>query len=472
MIKFGTSGWRGIIAEDFTFRNVKIAVQAIAEYLKEIGGNSIVIGYDTRFLSEDFAKLACEILISNNIKVFLSSSDVPTPTVAFYTVKYKASGAINFTASHNDYIYNGLKFSSSSGGPALPEETDRIEKLIKNIDFDRIKIKKTNNSDDIEYYSGAEYLASLENIIDFGVIKRAKKRVVYEAFYGTGRNYVPKLLEERTEFSMINGFRDPLFGKKHPEPIRENLKELSEKVFSSNADIGIATDGDADRFGFIDKDGSYFAPNIILPIVYYYLITIRGMKGNVSRTISTTSMLDRIAKKYGYKAIETPVGFKYIGDTIVKGECIFGGEESGGASISGWLAEKDGILMNALIVEIISVTNKSLKELYAELVHEFGEVFSKRIDFDFSGNKEPIQIRLKEAANSLVNERKILKASFFDGIKIFFDEDNWILYRFSGTEPKVRIYIESTTLDRLSNLESFSKTLFFSAKGVEDEVWF
>lgn len=470
MIKFGTSGWRGVIADDFTFDNVKIAVQAIAEYLKETMGNSIVVGYDTRFLSEDFAKLACKILVANNIKVFLSLFDVPTPTVSFYTVKYKANGAINFTASHNDYIYNGLKFSSSSGGPALPEETNRIEELTKKINIDNIKIGEIKNSNDIEYYNGDEYLATLENMIDFDAVRKAKKKVVYEAFYGTGRNFVPKLLEGKTEFSMINGYRDPFFGKKHPEPIKENLKELSEKVLLEKADIGIATDGDADRFGFIDKDGDYIAPNIILPIVYYYLIKVRGMKGNVSRTISTTSMLDRIAKKYGYKAIETPVGFKYIGDTIVKGECIFGGEESGGASITGWLAEKDGILINTLIVEIISVTNKSLKELYAELVNEFGEVFSKRLDFDFSGNKELIQNRLKNEIKNLINEGKILRVNFFDGIKVFFNEDDWILYRFSGTEPKVRIYIESTDLDRLSDLESFSKKLFFSLKGEKDEV--
>ncbi len=470
MVKFGTSGWRGIIAEDFTFNNVRVAVQGIANYVLENNGKEIVIGYDTRFLSEDFARVASEILIGNGIKVSLSRIDVPTPTVAFETVNRKAFGAINFTASHNDYIYNGLKFSSPSGGPALPEETNRIEKLIQKIELKDVKYSGRDVLYDVQYYDGSEYLKSLSLLVDFEPIKKAKKKVVYEAFYGTGRNYVPALLSNYTQFKMINGYRDPLFGKKHPEPIEKNLKELSLSVLEFNADIGISTDGDADRFGFIDKSGDYISPNIVLPIIYKYLIEYRGLRGNVSRTISTTTMLDRIAKKYGFEVVETPVGFKYIGETIIKGECIFGGEESGGASMIGWLAEKDGILMNALVVEIVSNTNRTLRELYNEIEAEFGEIYSKRLDFDFFGNRELTENTLKRNAAELQKKSRISRIVDLDGLKLFLDESDWILFRFSGTEPKARIYLEGTSKEKLEELETFSKILFLSSQGDNDKI--
>lgn len=467
MIKFGTSGWRGVIAEDFTFPNVRRAVQAIAFYLARKGGDSIVVGYDTRFLSEDFAEVAARVLVGNGLRVYLSKSDIPTPTVAYETVSKKASGAINFTASHNDYIYNGLKFSSSSGGPALPQETKQIEEIAYSLTEKQVKIFQGCLSESlVEYFDGQNYLESLKNMVDLHSIARARKKVVYEAFYGTGRVFVPRILSDITEFSMINGYRDPLFGKKHPEPIEGNLRDLSECVKESNADIGIATDGDGDRFGFVDQGGTYLSPNMVLPIVYKYLLDFRKMRGNVSRTISTTTMLDRIAKKYGFEAVETPVGFKFIGETIVNGECIFGGEESGGASMKGWLAEKDGILMNALMVEIISVTNKTLLELYKDIVREFGEVFSKRLDFEFKGDRTLSEKKLIDRVSELKSDGIVLGFSEMDGLKVFFEKNNWILFRFSGTEPKVRIYLESDSASNLAELEKMAKNLFSALEEV------
>jgi len=473
MIKFGTSGWRGIIAEDFTFRNVRIAVQAIADYLKEKNGERITVGYDTRFLSEDFAKNASEILAGNGLKVFLSKEDVPTPVVAFETVKSRSDGAVNFTASHNDYQYNGLKFSSLTGGPALPEETKRIEELASmNIegDFKEKKFEQCLKEGLINFYESSDYLSGLSRLVDFEAIRKERKKIAYEAFFGTGRNYIPRLLENITDFVMINGYRDPLFGKMHPEPIEQNLKNLSQKVIEERAFLGIATDGDADRFGAVDGNGIYFSPNKILAIIYKYLLTVRNMKGNVSRTVSTTTLLDRIAKKHGYLAIETPVGFKYIGDTLVRGEAIFGGEESGGASISGWLAEKDGILISSLLVEIVSITGKPLTKLYEEIIKEFGEIYTERLDFDFKGEREAVEEKLREKAKDLIKFSKISSFNEYDGLKFILGNDDWFLFRFSGTEPKVRIYLEATTKEKLTELGEFARATLFETADDKDEV--
>lgn len=465
-IKFGTSGWRGIIADDFTFENVKFAVYGIVKYLKEIEGKSVIVGYDTRFLSEDFAKSAAEIIAYNGIKVLYSQDDIPTPVVSYEVITKKLDGGLNFTASHNDYMYNGLKFSNKIGEPALPEETQKIEKYIdeafsKNTKINSLKFDEALDSHLIEILTKTDYISDLKKLIDVDKIKAKNLKVVYEPFFGTGRRFVPELLSNITDFTMIHGIRDPFFGKIHPEPIEANLKELSEEVLNVKADIGIATDGDADRFGFIDKDGSFIPPNIILSIIYYYLLKVRGMQGNVVRTVSTTSLLDRIARKNGFDAIVTPVGFKYIGEALYEGKAIFGGEESGGASLKGWLTEKDGILINGLVLEIVSHFGKTLKELQNDLFREFGEVDNNRIDIAFDES-------LKEKANNLLKDYIVKNKDFLDykeidetdGIKISFKDESGILFRFSGTEPKLRIYCESDSLEKLYNLNNLANKIF------------
>ncbi|MGB9695016.1 MAG: phosphoglucomutase/phosphomannomutase family protein, partial [Caldisericaceae bacterium] len=274
------------------------------------------------------------------------------------------------------------------------------------------------------------------------------------------RRFTPGLLEGITNFTMIHGVRDPLFAKMHPEPIESNLIDLRNAVVSKGCDLGVSTDGDADRFGFVDKDGSFISPDKILSIIYYYLLSERGFKGNVVRTVATTHLLDRIAKGFGFEALETPVGFKYIGDALEKGEAVFGGEESGGLSIKGWLPEKDGMLAILLVAEIVSRRKKSLTELFNELTARYGESYSSRLDFPFEGNKEAVEGNILEEVRKLKESQVIASIDEVDGIRGTMDDGSWILFRPSGTEPKMRIYFEATTQERLNQLLKFGREIF------------
>lgn len=467
-IRFGTSGWRGIIADDFTFQNVKIATAAIGEHIIAKGGKSIVVGYDTRFMAEDFARAASQVLAAYGIKVYLSSSDIPTPVIAHAILRKSADGGINFTASHNDYYYHGMKFSNKSGGPALPEETTDIEKRIeemikRNMPIKEIKFEESKKRGLIETFYDNKYYKDIMKLVDFTPLTDKKISVVYDALFGTGRLYLPRMLDSFTNLLLINGDRDPLFGNIHPEPIEENLKVLIKYVRRFHADIGLATDGDADRFGIVDKGGRYISPNKILAIIYYYLLNERGMKGNVVRSVATTSMLDRIAHHFGYKCIETPVGFKYIGDEIVKGNAIFGGEESGGATMQGWLPEKDGILIDLLVTEIVAKKRKRLSSLFRDLTSKFGEVYSERIDYTYETDVEITKKKLRENALNISKTEPVNSIQELDGIKIMFSNGEWLLFRFSGTEKKIRAYCESGSSATLNRLKSLANTVVYAS---------
>ncbi len=463
-IHFGTSGWRSIIAKDFTFDNVKIASFAIAQHLLDNKGKSVIIGYDTRFLSEEFAKLSAEVLAGYGINSYFSLSDIPTPVIAYLTVKNRTDGAINITASHNDAYYNGIKFSASTGGPALPEQTKDIEKRInaffKNpVDIKTMPFDEAIHKKIITPFKENGYIEAVKKLVDMDIIKKKYMRIIYEPFFATGRNYFPKAVKGAAHCTMIHGKRDTLFGGLHPEPTGKNLEPLKYRVIKSGAEIGLATDGDADRFGVVDSDGSYISPNMVLSIIYYYLLTERKIKGNIARTVSTTHMLDRIANAFGYRAIETPVGFKYIGDAVIKNEAIFGGEESGGATITGWLADKDGIFVDLMILEIISKRNKSMKALFREITEKFGEVYSQRLDFDYQGEREEKEKRLKTLVRKLEKEDDVKKINEIDGTKIIFKDNSWILFRFSGTEPKIRVYCEADDKNKLNILKKKGKEI-------------
>ena len=476
-IHFGTSGWRGIIAKDFTFENVKIASFAIAQHLLSSGGKSVIIGYDTRFLSEEFAKTAAEVLAGYGIKSYFSLTDLPTPVIAYQTVSKKTDGAINITASHNDPYYNGIKFSAKSGGPALPEETKDIEsrinaffkkpESIKTIPFETAMEKKL-----IVPFKENQYTDAVKKLVDIDIIRKKRVKVIYDPFFATGRKYFPKVARGIANCTMIHAKRDTLFGGLHPEPTGKNLGPLRRKVVNSGAKLGLATDGDADRFGVVDGDGTFISPNMVLPIIYYYLLTERKMKGNVVRTVATTHLLDRIAKSFGYESIETPVGFKYIGDAVVKGKAIFGGEESGGATIKGWIADKDGIFVDLLVLEIVSRRNKSMKALFKELTDKFGSVYSNRLDFNYKGEREKTETALKTIIRPLEKEDNVEKIKETDGTKIIFKDGSWILFRFSGTEPKIRVYAEATDKKQLKRLEDTGRNIINKAlsKGGKNEI--
>jgi phosphoglucomutase len=461
MIKFGTSGWRGIIGEDFTFANVRIAMQGIANYLKKSGqkGSGVIVAYDTRFLSEKFSSEAAKILAFNDIHAFLCTRDVPTPCVSFETVRRKAMGAINFTASHNPPEYNGLKFSTANGAPALPEVTQGIEREIHALQETNEKVDVYEKSELIETIDPKDrYLAELRNKVDVEAIRKSGLRIAIDSLYGTARDYLDYfLLEAGVEVKIIHNYRDPYFGGFSPECNEKNLGELRKVVGDEGFDLGLATDGDADRFGIIDDRNRFVSPNSIIALVALYLKRYRKVPGGLARSVATTHMIDAIARKLDVPAYETPVGFKYIGELILEDKIALGGEESAGMSMYRHLPEKDGILACLLVAEMVAATGKKLNELVEEAYQEFGYFYSKRADLKLTP-------QLKEAlARNLANPPaeleglKVREVNKTDGVKLIFDDSTWLLFRLSGTEPVARLYAEACTPKDLKHLIDIGK---------------
>jgi phosphoglucomutase len=456
MIKFGTSGWRGVIGEDFTFENVRLATQGIVNYLKKSKepGRGVIVGYDTRFLSEKFAAEAAKILSFNGFKTFLCNRDVPTPCVSFEAVRRKTYGAINFTASHNPPEYNGLKFSTSDGAPALPEVTRAIEQEIHTLENRQERIDFYQKDELIEVIDPKErYLGELRNKVDTEAIARSGLRVAVDSLYGTAREYLDYfLLDTGIEVKIIHNYRDPYFGGFSPECNQKNLGELRKLVATEKLDLGLATDGDADRFGIIDERSRFVSPNLIIALLALYLKRHRGFSGGLARSVATTHIIDAIARKLDIPCYETPVGFKYIGELILDGKIALGGEESAGLSVFGHLPEKDGILACLLVTEMVANTGKRIHQLTEELFREFGPYYSKRIDIKLTP-------QLKDSlASKLVNPPrqidgfKVRNIKTIDGVKLEINDQTWLLFRMSGTEPVARMYAEACSPKDLKNL--------------------
>lgn len=467
MIKFGTSGWRGIIAQDFTFDNIKICTQAIANYLlnddKTYKKNMpVIVGYDTRFMSETFAKLSAQVLAGNKIKTLLCKRNTPTPVIAYDIVKNKLAGGINFTASHNPPEYNGLKFSPSWGGPALPETTQKIEKYCSQIKLNDVKISSFDDglkSKLIEYYDPRPaYLKRIKELVNFKMLKKSSFKVAADILHGTGDDYLDTLLEQAgMKLKVINKERDVLFDGHSPEPNEANLKELKSVIKKESYKLGLSVDGDADRFGIIDSDGTFITPNQVIPILLYHLNKTRGWKGVVVRSVMTSHMIDKLAAKLGIEVKETPVGFKYIGDVLVQrpNDFIIGGEESGGLTIRGHVPEKDGIIACLLMAEAVAVNKKSLGAILKEITKLTGPVITSRKNYRLSQEKmDQFKKTLQDKAPEKFAGMKIQKVVTIDGYKFIIDNDTWIGFRLSGTEPIVRLYAESATNDKLKKLVS------------------
>lgn len=472
MIKFGTSGWRGIIAEDFTVEKVKFVTQAIVEYIKSEGkqDKGVIIGYDPRFMSEKFAETSARVLAGNNIKAYLCNRDTPTPVIAYEIVRNKLAGGINFTASHNPPQYSGLKFSPSWGGPALPDTTKFIEEKcnalsneqIKTIDFNKgkqeglIKIVDPKKS----------YFSRVAKLINFRAIKKSKLKIATDVLYGTGNGYLDALLEKAdVRQKVIHNWRDVLFGGNAPEPSNENLKELKEIVKKESCHLGLSTDGDADRFGIIDSDGSFINPNQTIAVLLYHLIKNRGWKGVVARSVMTTHLIDKLAKKFGLELKETPVGFKYIGEIMVSNENDFmiGGEESGGLTIRNHVPEKDGVVACLLVAEMVAVSKKSVNKILAEITKLVGPVYSDRINFHLTKQQmENLRDGLKSKVPKTFGSFKVKKVITLDGYKFILDHNSWLGIRLSGTEPVVRLYLESDSLSKINKLKSIGKKYILS----------
>jgi phosphoglucomutase len=452
-IKFGTSGWRGLIADDFTFANVRLAVTAIAEHVKTKAKQpAILVGYDTRFYSEEFSHLAVDILQHHGIRTLLCETFTPTPTVAYEIMRRKLDGAINFTASHNPAQYHGLKFSSADAGPALPEVTKDIEarvaKMIakdgpfpmspgagahgKNTSGEKVNLRES-------------YLRRLEELVHFDTLRKTKSKFVVDALHGCGAGYLDRALADHgVSVQAMRTERDCLFDGTGPDVSEENLAPLRKAVIDSNATAGLATDGDADRFGIVDRDGTWIQPNLILALVYDYLVETRKWKMPPARSVATTQMIDAVAKSHGQTTYQTPVGFKYIGQLIREDKIALGGEESAGLTIRGHVPEKDGILACLLVAEMIAARGASISEQIRAMFKKLGrEFWPVRENLHLSDEQKANAVKRVTVDASTLLGRKVVSMDRTDGAKFVFDDGSWMLLRVSGTEPLLRLYVEA-----------------------------
>ena len=442
-IRFGTSGWRAIIGDEFTFENVRLVTEAICRYLKtesDITGKPLVVGHDSRFMGETFTNVAAEIAASKGFRVLRCTGLTPTPTISHAIRSNNAVGGINFTASHNPPEYQGIKFSTADGAPALPEVTKQIEAGIE------VKAKADDAAGGIieDFDPRPAYLEDLKLKINFAAIAAAKGRYAYDAIWGTGRGYLDKALRDHgLEVETIHDTRDVLFGGRSPEPGEDHLDELREAVKTKNLTLGLATDGDGDRFGVIDSNGEFITPNQLIAILTDYLAESRSWTQGVARSVATSHQVDRVAKARGIKLYETPVGFKYIGELINKDEIILGGEESAGLSIRGHYPEKDGILACLLAIEAVAERQTTLTEQLNELYRRDGKLESGRIGVKLTPDvAAKLKDKLAQEPSDIAG-RRIENINRLDGVKFLFENNAWMLMRPSGTEPLVRIYAES-----------------------------
>jgi len=457
MIRFGTSGWRGLMGEEFTFHNVRVVVQAVANYLKQkFGGRpiSMAVGYDTRFLSERYALEAAKLLSKNTISVFLAERDAPSQALALQVIKRQCQGAINFTASFNPPQYNGLKFNVETGAPALPEVTDRIEEEVRKLmpRFSHVASyfpKENITRIDLQ----ADYLGFIQDKIDFAAIRDSGLRVGVDLLYGTSREYLDEILEENgVSVEGIHGYIDPYFGGVIPSCTEDNLAELKALVLEKKCRLGIATDADGDRFGIIDEEGTFIHQNFILAMLLDYLVRVKGWRGGVGRSITTTHLIDRIASRYGLPLYKTKVGFKYMADLFLRGDIIFGGEESACIAVRDHLPEKDGIFAGLLVTEMLAVEGRSLGALRDSLFEQYGTMVGGQRNVPLTPDRVKKLKALVQNPPTKVGRRKVTQVETIDGIKLDLEGGDWFLLRPSGTEPVIRCYAEASSKKGVESL--------------------
>jgi phosphoglucomutase len=453
MIKFGTSGWRAIIADEFTFAAVRRVTQAIANYLQaQAAGSEIIVGYDTRFMAEVFAAEAARILAANGFKTLLCDRPTPTPAIAYAIRARGARGAINFTASHNPPQYCGMKFSTADGAPALPEVTGAIEREIQNVaDGSPAPTQPAQEVESLALVN--DYLGELATKIDFNAIADAGLRIVYDPLWGTGRGYLNKALTDiGCEVAVLHDWRDVYFGGHSPEPDEEYLHEMRERITTGGYHLGVSTDGDADRFGIMDRDGSFISPNLVVALLVDYLAESRGWTDAVARSVATTHLIDRVAARRGIKVYETPVGFKFIGQLITEDKIGIGGEESAGLSIRGHVPEKDGILACLLVAEMVAKRGVSVREMAEQVYEAVGKLVSGRVGVRLTPElQEGLKAKLAADPQTL-GGRRVTAVNRLDGAKFILEDGTWLLMRPSGTEPLVRIYAEASNEQELEVL--------------------
>ena len=463
-IKFGTSGWRAIMAEEFTFANVQRAVGGIARYVasQKPQGARVIVGRDPRFLGETFCTMAADILSAQGITPLVVAEPAPTPAFAHAVVHHKADGVINFTASHNPPEYNGIKFSTPDGCPALPDVTKKIEAEIVAGDTANTtppsRAKTTHGALDPK----PAYLKRLAEIIDLDVIRKAKLRAVFDPMWGAARGYSDEVLRGAgLQVATVHDYRDVLFGGHAPEPDDHLLEDLRKKMRETGAQIGIATDGDADRFGIVDADGTFLQPNYVIALLFDYLVESRGWKNGVAKSVATTNLINALAEKHGVELHETPVGFKYIGELIMQDKIAIGGEESAGLSIRHHVPEKDGVLAGLLCCEAVARRGKSLGEQLQAVCNQVGSYYPMRENFRLTPEvKEKFTEKLRSDPRDF-SGNKVSQVVRTDGLKVLFTDGSWVCYRLSGTEPVVRVYSEARSEKDLEKLSAAAKHWIF-----------
>ncbi len=452
-IRFGTDGWRAVISDTFTFANLRLVAQAIADYvLAEAEGRpEVVIGFDTRFLSDRYAAEVARVLAGNSIVAHLTRADAPTPAISYAVVHKQAAAGIMLTASHNAPRYNGVKLKADFGGAALPEQAEQVEAyLARNQDRARwpnvMDYETALDQNLIRRFDPAwAYYEHLGGLVDMDVISGSELRVVADAMYGSGRKCISDMLARtRCRVYEIRGEMNPGFGGIHPEPVAHYLSALGAAIQTHHADVGLATDGDADRLGAMDSLGEFVDPHHIFALTLQYLVEERGWSGSVVKSISTTRMVDRLAARYDLPLVETPVGFNHIADHMLNDDVLIGGEESGGLSIKGHIPEGDGILMALLLLEIMAAAEAPLHELVTELQRTVGPAHYARRDIPLRAPvaKRQMVERLTEGAPASLGGETVIDVDTLDGVKYLLADDSWLLIRPSGTEPVLRVYAE------------------------------
>jgi len=473
-IKFGTDGWRARIAEDYTFNNVRMVSQAIADYVNLTPNHSlrsgtgqaskkqkskfIIVGYDRRFLSDEYAKSVSEVLAANRIKVLLTKKPVPTPAVAYAIKQRGLDGGVMITASHNPPQFNGIKFKTSLAAPADEKITQRIEGLIakekvKSLDFDLALKRRKIESVDVD----SDYIKFVRGYVDMRSISSKRPKVLIDYMHGAGVGYIERILGKgsSTNTEALRQTRDPLFGGVNPEPIPKNLKVSLDHIRTRAFDLGVALDGDGDRIGAIRPDGKYITSGQIISLLLLHLLEDKNLSGAVAKTISGTTLIERICQRYCLKMFETPVGFKHISSLMLKGGILIGGEESGGIGFCGYIPERDGILSALLLIEMLAQRKKSLISIMNEIDRTYGKFRYDRIDMGYPRQKaKELERRLRKDPPKKIIGKVIKRVKTYDGIKFILEDDSWLLLRFSGTEPLIRIYAESSSESGVKRLLS------------------
>lgn len=460
-IKFGTSGWRAVMADEFTFENVRRAVIGISRHVSSLkpSGARVIVGRDPRFLGESFVEMAADILAEHGVTPIVITDAAPTPAIAYEVIRAKTDGAINFTASHNPAEYNGIKFSTSDGAPALPDVTKSIEAAIAAADAETAPAAPAiNKAEKQEASIKKEYLNRLKQLVDIPAIKNAGLKIGFDPMWGASRGYSDVILRESgIDVTTIHDFRDVLFGGHAPEPDGEYLNDLKAAMKQSSARIGIACDGDADRFGIVDDDGTFISPNYVIALLFDYIVESRGWKNGVAKSVVTTNMVNALAAQHKIELYETPVGFKYIGELIKQDKIAIGGEESAGLSIRGHVPEKDGVLAGLLCCEMVAKRGYSLKQQLKRLFNQVGSFYPVRENFRLTPEvKAKFTAKLAADPRDL-DGRRVTEVVRKDGLKLIFEDGAWVCFRLSGTEPVVRVYSEARSEADCAKLSAAAK---------------